>query len=150
MTPRRPSDSLAVDANIILSSVLGARTRDHLRAVAALRSLITTEETVAQIKLVLERLGIESDEALHVVERHLRLIILAPKSSCASRLTAAKAALGDAPASRNGSTDDAHLLAAAWLHDADIWSHDRDFAGSGWPSWSSANLRAALSAEAAN
>lgn len=32
------------------------------------------------------------------------------------------------------------VLACAWLLDADIWSHDRDFAGTGWPSWSNANL----------
>ena len=43
-----------------------------------------------------------------------------------------------------GSTADAHVPSLAWTLDADIWSHDRDFAGTGWPSWSSANLRAAL------
>jgi predicted nucleic acid-binding protein len=57
-------------------------------------------------------------------------------------------ALRHAPASRNGSVKDAHILALAWTFDADIWSHDRDFAGTGWPSWSSANLAAALSTEA--
>jgi PIN domain len=149
MTPRKPSGSLAVDANIILSSVLGARTRRHLGAVAAARALITTEDSVGEINLVLARLGIDSAEALNAVERHLDLLILAPAASYAHRLPAAMAALRDAPASRNGSTLDAHLLAAAWLHDADIWSHDRDFAGTGWPSWSSANLRAALAAETA-
>lgn len=57
-------------------------------------------------------------------------------------------ALRNAPASRNGSVTDAHILALAWAYEADIWSHDRDFAGTGWPSWSSANLAAALSREA--
>ena len=52
------------------------------------------------------------------------------------------------PPSRDGKTTDAHILALAWSADADIWSHDRDFAGTGWPSWSSANLRAALALEA--
>jgi predicted nucleic acid-binding protein len=52
--------------------------------------------------------------------------------------------LTEAVASRNGSTSDAYLLACAWLLDADIWSHDRDFAGTGWPSWSNANLLRAL------
>ncbi|WP_156295705.1 PIN domain-containing protein [Methylobacterium aquaticum] len=50
----------------------------------------------------------------------------------------------DAVASRNGSTSDAHVLACAWLLDADTWSRDRDVAGTGWPSWSTANLRRAL------
>lgn len=57
-------------------------------------------------------------------------------------------ALRNAVASRNGSASDAHVLALAWTYDADIWSHDRDFAGTGWPSWSSANLAAALADEA--
>jgi predicted nucleic acid-binding protein len=48
--------------------------------------------------------------------------------------------LARAVASRNGSTRDAHLLACAWTFDADLWTHDRDFAGTGWPSWSNANL----------
>jgi predicted nucleic acid-binding protein len=59
-------------------------------------------------------------------------------------MEAAALVLQLAPASRNGSMRDAHILALAWSLDADIWSHDRDFAGSGWPSWSNANLRAAL------
>jgi predicted nucleic acid-binding protein len=47
-------------------------------------------------------------------------------------------------ASRNGSTRDAHLLALAWITDSDLWTHDRDFAGTGWPTWSSYNLMAVL------
>jgi predicted nucleic acid-binding protein len=53
-------------------------------------------------------------------------------------------ALRNAPASRNGSVTDAHLLALAWTLDADLWSHDRDFAGTGWPSWSTSNLLTAV------
>ena len=49
-------------------------------------------------------------------------------------------ALADAVASRNGSVDDAHLLALAWSVDADIWTTDRDFAGAGVASWSTPNL----------
>ncbi len=60
------------------------------------------------------------------------------------RIESAARVLSDAVASRNGSTSDAHVLACAWLLDADIWSHDRDFAGTGRPSWSNANLLRAL------
>ncbi|SFU60870.1 PIN domain-containing protein [Methylobacterium sp. 174MFSha1.1] len=62
----------------------------------------------------------------------------------AELLPEAARVLSDAVASRNGSASDAHVLACAWLLDADIWSHDRDFAGTGWPSWSNANLLRAL------
>lgn len=76
------------------------------------------------------------------------LKITLAKSSDSDVLEAAAHMLKNAVASRNGSPADAHLLAVAWTYDADIWSHDRDFAGTGWPSWSSANLLAALEASA--
>jgi hypothetical protein len=59
-------------------------------------------------------------------------------------LSAAEESLRDAVASRNGSVADAHVLACAWSFDADIWSHDRDFAGTGVASWSTINLMRAL------
>jgi len=52
--------------------------------------------------------------------------------------------LRDAVGSRNGSTKDAHVLALAWEVLADIWSADRDFAGTGVASWSTPNLLRAL------
>jgi predicted nucleic acid-binding protein len=39
---------------------------------------------------------------------------------------------------------DAHVLALAWSAGADIWSADRDFAGTGVASWSTLNLVRAL------
>jgi predicted nucleic acid-binding protein len=60
----------------------------------------------------------------------------------------AEAALRDAVPSRNGAVSDAHILALAWEIDADIWSHDRDFAGTGVASWSTINLVRALADQA--
>ena len=60
------------------------------------------------------------------------------------RMAVAATCLRLAVPSRNGSTGDAHILALAWHLDADIWSGDRDFAGTGWPSRSSANLYRAI------
>lgn len=78
---------------------------------------------------------------------YLQQIDIIPDSDYGVDLPKAAACLRNAVASRNGSTDDAHLLALAWLLNADIWSHDRDFAGTGWPSWSTANLMSCLAAE---
>lgn len=58
--------------------------------------------------------------------------------------TDAEDVLRAAPASGNGTVNDAHVLVAAWMLDADVWTHDRDFAGTGVASWSTANLLAAL------
>lgn len=55
--------------------------------------------------------------------------------------------LRDAPQSRNGSTTDAHILSLAWQANAEIWTHDRDFAGTGVASWSTVNLLRALALE---
>ena len=82
---------------------------------------------------------------LAVLESLLDLLtIIAPEDVADEDRAAAEMALRHAPASRNGSVTDAHLLALAWTLDADLWSHDRDFAGTGWPSWSTSNLLAAV------
>jgi hypothetical protein len=52
--------------------------------------------------------------------------------------------LAAAPASGNGSTADAPILALAWATQADLWSHDRDFFGVGVACWSTANLRSTV------
>ena len=67
-----------------------------------------------------------------------------PVAALASLLTDAEVALQEAVPSRNGSTRDAHVLALARSLEADIWSADRDFAGTGVASWSTPNLMRAL------
>jgi hypothetical protein len=63
-----------------------------------------------------------------------------PVAALAPLLTRCEIALRDAVASRNGSIKDAHVLALAWSVEADIWTTDRDFAGTGVGSWSTPNL----------
>jgi predicted nucleic acid-binding protein len=53
-------------------------------------------------------------------------------------------------ASRNGSVKDAHVLALAWSVEADIWTTDRDFAGTGIATWSTPNLVRGLAEAAKN
>ena len=73
-------------------------------------------------------------------EAILRDLAVVEAAAYAKSLPEAAHVLSHAVASRNGSPSDAHVLACAWLLDADIWSYDRDFAGTGWPFWSNANL----------
>jgi hypothetical protein len=63
-----------------------------------------------------------------------------PVAALAALLPRAEIALRDAVPSRNGSITDAHVLALAWSIDADMWTADRDFAGTGVASWSTPNL----------
>jgi predicted nucleic acid-binding protein len=143
--PRRPSDILVVDANILLGAILG-RSRPLIYRVGQRRHLLTSEDVIREVFSALASFGARRDW-LAVAEALLAFVI--PQAPDRQGVAVAGTMLTRAVASRNGSASDAHLLAVAWAHDADIWSHDRDFAGTGWPSWSSANLMAALSEPAA-
>ncbi len=69
---------------------------------------------------------------------------VAAAASVADQIEEAERTLKHAVPSRNGSVNDAHMIALAWATDADIWSTDRDFAGTGVASWSTPNLLRAL------
>jgi predicted nucleic acid-binding protein len=131
-----------VDANILVAAVLGSTTGNHLDRISGLRSLITSEAAFEEACKVV---GHVRPSDLPVLESLLDLVSIVAQEDVSKEDTAAAATvLRNAPASRNGSTDDCHLLTLAWTVDADLWSHDRDFAGAGWPSWSTANLLAAI------
>jgi predicted nucleic acid-binding protein len=140
---RNPSAALVIDANIVLSAVLGRATRQHLAEVAHQRSLLISAETRLEVATVLAKLNVDADRLL--LAGNLLSALDGPDFLWTDdALSTPSAALRDAVASRDASARDAHVLAVAWLFDADIWSHDRDFAGTGWPSWSTGNLVAAL------
>ena len=129
--------------------ILGFRLRGIWDRVATRRRLLFSIESVAELTAVLWHLRDRAPNAEHDAKNVLRLMEVPQEARYRDSLVPAADTLRNAPASRNGSVKDAHILALAWTFDADIWSHDRDFGGTGWPSWSSVNLAAALSAEAA-
>lgn len=149
MRPREPSETLVVDANIVLSAVLGFRSRPLLERISAKRALVISSEASLEIRHVLSRLDPDAPVLIDIADEVLEAIEVVEKVRYDDSLASAEQSLRRAVASRNGSVNDAHVLALAWTYDADIWSHDRDFAGTGWPSWSSANLAAALAEETA-
>lgn len=144
MRAQRPSETLVIDANIVLSAVLGFRSRPLLERVSGHRALVISSEASLEVRHVLSRLDPDAPVLLDIADEILEAIEVVETVRYDESLAIAERSLRNAVASRNGSGNDAHLLALAWTYDADIWSHDRDFAGTGWPSWSSANLAAAL------
>ena len=141
-SPRLLSSAIVVDANILVSAVLGSATGAYLDRIAGERSLITSEAAFEEASRVV---GHIRPQDLPVLAALLDLVaIVATEDVGTTDLEDAQTTLRNAVASKNGSTNDAHLLALAWTVDAELWSHDRDFAGTGWPSWSTANLMAAL------
>jgi predicted nucleic acid-binding protein len=134
--------ALAVDAGILISAVLG-RSAVAVRAVAAAVPLVTTGRAVEEASRRLA-LGMGRPDLLQALRALVAPIEVVPEERLSSQMAVAAEFLRDAAQSRNGSTSDAHILALAWAADAQIWSHDRDFAGTGVASWSTINLLGAL------
>lgn len=140
MSPRPPSEFLVTDANIILSCVLGRKTQRVFETVRAARNLIASERTRDEVLGKLASLAGGDAGSLLLAKAIIAHLVIVDTRAYRDLLAPAARALRHAPPSGNGSERDAHVLALAWLLDADIWSHDRDFAGTGWPTWSNANL----------
>ena len=149
VSPRAPSSVLVVDANIILSVVLGRRSRPVFETVAASRTVVTSARAADEVRGVVRGVPDLPHDAAELAEALLGGIGVVDEAVYADLKEGAERVLTQAVASRNGSTSDAHLLACAWAFDADLWTHDRDFAGTGWPSWSNANLNDSLSPDPA-
>ncbi len=105
--------------------------------------LVTTDRVIEEARRRIE-LGLRRPDLLTIIEALTKEITVVPVATLEPLLAQSEVALRDAVASRNGSTKDAHVLALAWDVDADIWTPDRDFAGTGIATWSTPNLLEAL------
>jgi len=137
-----------VDAAILIAAARG-RSSGAILAAAQMASLVTTDRAVAETRRRIE-FGLKRPELQPIVDALVAEMTVVPVAALSARLPQAAIALADAVASRNGSVDDAHLLALAWSVDADIWTTDRDFAGAGVASWSTPNLIRGLALAAAS
>ena len=129
---------LVVDAAILIAAARGRSSGAVLAAVRA-AVLVTTDRAIAETRRRID-LGLKRPELQPIVDALVAEMTVVPVAALTAFLSEAAVALTDAVASRNGSSDDAHLLALAWSVDADIWTTDRDFAGAGVASWSTPNL----------
>jgi len=134
----RPSESLVVDASVLIAAVLG-RSSGAIKMVNETVALVTSERVIEEARRWLT-LGLKRPELLPVVDALVAAMTVAPSEALAPLLPESEIVLKEAVASRNGSTKDAHVLALAWSVDGDVWSMDRDFAGTGVASWSTPNL----------
>jgi predicted nucleic acid-binding protein len=83
-------------------------------------------------------------ELLAIIDGLLAEMTVVPVAALTPVLAESEIALRNAVASGNGSIRDAHVLALARSVEADIWTTDRDFAGTGVASWSTPNLMRGL------
>jgi predicted nucleic acid-binding protein len=145
---RAPSTTLVLDAAILISAVLGRSTGAIVEAQLA-SALVTTDRVVHEARRRLA-LGLNRPELLEVLDDLATALTIVPVAALEPLLASCEIALRDAVASRNGSTRDAHVLALAWSAEADIWTADRDFAGTGVATWSTPNLMRRLADAAAD
>jgi predicted nucleic acid-binding protein len=140
---RPPSSALVVDTSVLIALVRG-RGSQALVAAAETRELVVTKEALREAERRIE-FGMKAPQLIPKLHAAVEMMTIIPNALGVSE---AEGALRDAVASRNGSVKDSHILACAWAFDADIWSFDRDFAGTGVASWSTPNLMRALATSA--
>ncbi len=139
---RAPSSTLGIDAAILVAAARGRSSGAILEAACRAR-LVTTDRAVQEARRRIE-LGLKRPELLEIVDGLVEEMTIVPVAALLPLLKQSEIALTEAVQSRNGSAKDAHMLALAWSVDADFWTTDRDFAGTGVATWSTPNLMRGL------
>lgn len=139
---RAPSSTLVLDAAILISAAAGRSAGAILEAQRA-AVLITTDRVLEEARRRIE-LGLKRPDLLAFIDALERELTVVPVATLEPLIARSEISLRNAIASRNGLTKDAHVLALAWDADADIWTTDRDFAGTGVATWSTPNLMRAF------
>ena len=139
---RRPSTTLVVDAAILVAAVRG-RSSGALLTAAREVILVTTDRVVHEARRRIA-LGLKRPDLLGVLDDLTELLTIVPIAALQPIMTRCEETLRDAVPRRNGSVRDAHVLALAWSVEADVWTTDRDFAGTGVATWSTPNLMRGL------
>jgi predicted nucleic acid-binding protein len=141
---KAPTTALIIDAAILVAAARGRSSGAILEAARA-AVLVTTDRVVHEARRRIE-LGLKRPDLLTIIDALITEITVVPVAALAPLLTQSEITLREAVASRNGSSDDADVLALAWSVEADIWTTDRDFAGTGVATWSTPNLMRGLAA----
>jgi len=139
---KRPSTTIVIDAAILIAAVRG-RSSGALLAAAEKMTFVTTDRVVQEARRRIA-LGLRRPDLFDVLDDLVELLTIVPMASLEPLIARCEEALRDAVPSRNGSVRDAHVLALAWSVEADVWTTDRDFAGTGVATWSTPNLMRGL------
>ena len=139
---RTPSSVLVIDAAVLVAAARGRSSGAMLEAANA-AALVTTDRVIQEARKRVE-LGLKRPDLLAVIDALAAELTIVPVAALTPVLASSEMALRDAVPSRNGSTRDAHVLALAFSVEADVWTTDRDFAGTGIATWSTPNLMRAL------
>ena len=139
---RPPSTTLVIDAAILVAAVRG-RSSGALLTAAGKVILVTTDRVIEEARRRIA-LGLKRPDLLGLLDDLAELLTIVPVASLEPVIARCEETLREAVPSRNGSVRDAHVLALAWSVEADVWTTDRDFAGTGAATWSTPNLMRGL------
>lgn len=139
---RPPSTTLIIDAAILVAAVRGRSSGALLTAIA--KAVVVTTDRVVQEARRRIALGLKRPDLVDLLDELVELLTIVPVASLEPVIARCEETLRDAVPSRNGSVRDAHVLALAWSIEADVWTTDRDFAGTGVATWSTPNLMRGL------
>ena len=139
----KPLDKLVVDANPIISALLGGAALQVFWS-PSFKELVTTKFTMNEILPYLPRLAkkISVPEALLRLELEFLPLTIYEKGSYQGQIAEAKKRIGDRD------PNDVDLLALALTLGRPLWSNDHDFEGTGVVLFTTASLLKHLQPEA--
>ena len=139
----KPLDKLVVDANAIISALLGGVALQVFWS-SSVKELVTTKFTINEILPYLPRLAkkISVPEALLRLELELLPLTIYEKGSYQGQLREANKRIGDRD------PNDVDLLALTLTIGCPLWSNDHDFEGTGVALFTTASLLKHLQPEA--
>ncbi len=128
---------IVLDANVLVSAILGKHTRAVLKTAMkrGLRFGAPLPQIEEAARVLIDKLFMPASEATGLLDELMRGVELIPEAGIAGFGGAARERL------HTRAQSDWPVLAAALAYGAGIWSHDRDFFGTGAPVWSSRNIR---------
>jgi predicted nucleic acid-binding protein len=131
-------ESIAADANVILSAITGkAALKVFTRSSVA---VVTTQKTLLEVREYLPEMAARYDLSPELIEAQLALLALRvpPAGTYARKLKEAQRRIGQRD------PDDVESLALALALDIPVWSNDNDFARTGVKRYTTAELLRAL------
>ena len=128
---------IMLDANILVSAIIGVQTKRVLAA--AIERGVTLGIPEPQIlessRVLIEKLGLSPEKAQVALDAVTAVVAPLGREFYGAKEDAARQRL------HQRAQSDWPVLAAALTIDGGIWTHDRDFFGTGVPVWSSRNLK---------
>ena len=128
---------ILLDANILVSAILGVQTKRVLAAAIerGVTLAIPEPQILESSRVLTEKLALTPERAQLAIETVTAVVTPLGANFYGAKETAARQRL------HQRAQSDWPVLAAALTIDGGIWTHDRDFFGTGVPVWSSRNLK---------